>query len=346
MNVFYREHKSSPVTLITEQRATRLYLLLLLGTLSILMCYNTLVKNNVRITVSKPSQADFEQLKYSFGASLQCPCQQTGFRLKSFVQTNIRFHQICSSVFIELHWIMTVSRDGNLSNIASNEFHRTVLSYFTSLQTFCGMAMRRIVDTMRVSLDAFMISAELVTQADLASQIKLQIGSEVNVSLNNFKSQIEIATGMMQLNQILNVFSTNWLFVPPIDPNLSYSRITTRPVVYDQNCSCATSPDCVEPLYLDNQLVPGFVLACTPMEAFLRSTLICFYSSTCIQMIVKTRNVSNFEPLDSNVRSRFASNSTVKNLVLDMFIEHWSVNISYSTYFDQCQPKLCSYVVS
>lgn len=345
INLFYHRHKSSAATLITEKRATRLYLLLLFGTLAVLICYNALAINNVKITLQNPSQADFERLKNSFGRSLQCPCQQIAFELASFVEVNVRFHQICTSVFIEPQWIMVMWGDGNWSNIASDDFLKATLMYFTSLQTFCGMAMRRLADTTKLIREAFLISAELITQADLISRIELQTGLEIDVSLNNFRSQIELATGMMQLNQILNIYSSNWIFLPVSPSNVPYSRITTRPVVYGQNCSCATSLECTQPVFLDNQVVPGFLLACTPIEVLLRSTLICLYNATCFQMILNFQNISNYQPLDNTVKSRFSLNSPMKELVFDMFMEDWSVNISYASYFDQCQPKSCSYVI-
>ena len=37
---------------------------------------------------------------------------------------------------------------------------------------------------------------------------------------------------------------------------------------------------------------------------------------------------------------------TVEELITSMFIEEWSSNVSYSTFFIQCKPLLCSYSVS
>ncbi|CAF1466190.1 unnamed protein product [Adineta steineri] len=41
--------------------------------------------------------------------------------------------------------------------------------------------------------------------------------------------------------------------------------------------------------------------------------------------------------------SRFPINTTINDLVNDLFVENWLTAVNYSLYFDQCSPKLCSY---
>ncbi len=39
-------------------------------------------------------------------------------------------------------------------------------------------------------------------------------------------------------------------------------------------------------------------------------------------------------------------NTTIAELLGQLFIESWSSNLSYTSYFTKCQPAFCSYVVN
>ncbi|CAF4179478.1 unnamed protein product [Adineta steineri] len=86
-------------------------------------------------------------------------------------------------------------------------------------------------------------------------------------------------------------------------------------------------------------------MGCTPSESFLQSTLECFYNYSCIN-IIQTQTNSSYEmnspPLITG-GSRFPINTTINDLVNDLFVENWLTAVNYSLYFDQCSPKLCSY---
>ncbi|CAF3817847.1 unnamed protein product [Rotaria sp. Silwood1] len=92
-------------------------------------------------------------------------------------------------------------------------------------------------------------------------------------------------------------------------------------------------------------MVPGFILGCSPMESLLRSTLMCLYNETCLNLI-NIQNLSFIHPLDASLPSRFMLNSTVEDLTANVFVEQWLYNISYSAFYSKCQPSICAYSVS
>ena len=143
-------------------------------------------------------------------------------------------------------------------------------------------------------------------------------------------------------NQLLNVYSSNWDLSVHHSDNLSYIPISTRVVSHGYNCSCATSSTCTEPVFAHGQMIPGFVLGCTPMESLFRSTLECLYNQTCVDLI----NISPMQPLDAFSPSRYSLNTNVDELVKKMFIERWSFDVSYSQFFNACKPATCTYLIS
>lgn len=316
----------------------------MIGIFSVLLFYNVFEENVIRITVTKPTQTDFKQLQQSFNSSLTCPCSNIAFKMESFAQINSLFHQVCSSAFVQSEWIKSIIGDGNWSNIPTNEFNKRGFLYFTSLQTFCRMAVTRMNDSIRSNLLGDIVNGEIMSETQLRSQINLELDSRLSYTIMTFVSQVEITTGMGQLNGILNIHSSNWIFSSLYNLDAPYTRIPVQPVVHGANCSCATSSECNEPVFQSGQKVPGFVLSCNPMETFLQFSLICLYNQTCLE-IINIGNLPNLYPLNVTLPSRFLPNTSIEAIVNNMFLEEWTLNISYSKYYEQCQPLSCSYLV-
>ena len=129
----------------------------------------------------------------------------------------------------------------------------------------------------------------------------------------------------------------------------------TEAVTYDNECSCALSTNCTTQAGFfksdSSEIIPieGFKMGCTPTESFLMSTLECFYNASCIHQMqeqIKYNATTNFTdasiPLSAN-SSQYLPNTTVANLVDQLFIETWSTTINYTAYFQLCSPTSCSY---
>jgi hypothetical protein len=154
----------------------------------------------------------------------------------------------------------------------------------------------------------------------------------------NFARDLENA------NQLMTIYSTNWVYASiNYDPNLIGLAIPLEPVSHG-NCSCAVSSNCVEPITLNGQIVPGLLLGCLPLESLFQSTLICLYNQTCINQI--NINHLNVTPLIPPMDSELSINRTVGDLVDNALDLTWSVEISYANFFDQCSPASCVYSVN
>ena len=133
------------------------------------------------------------------------------------------------------------------------------------------------------------------------------------------------------------------------------SVLLTRPVIYDNECSCALNQSCTtEAFFINNDSsstvpITGFKMGCTPTESFLLSTLECFYDLSCIHSIQENTNNINMNT-DANASmirlsksNYFAMNTTIFDLIQDLFVESWSSTTNYSAYFHRCSPISCSY---
>ncbi len=345
LNLFYNRRKSSVSTIKKEVRATRLYVLLFTSIFLLLLLYNILDEETITVNVQQPTQTTYEQLFSSYASSLQCPCTQISIPYRSFVEMSTTLHQVCSSSFVQTMWIESIFGNGDWSNITINEFPIRGAVYFLVLQSLCTIANGSITTAFPYFLDQQIITSQVIPKKQLLYQINSDIEQLQSSFSNDLISIIQFARDSTQGNQLMSVYSLDWVFSPRYNLNMSYYIIPTRPVSHGQNCSCATSSTCTEPVFVSGQIIPGFVLGCSSLESLLRSTLSCLYNQTCLNLI-NIANLSTINPLDALLSSRFSPNMTVEEIIPTIFIEQWSSNVSYSAFFTLCQPLSCSYSMS
>lgn len=157
---------------------------------------------------------------------------------------------------------------------------------------------------------------------------------------------------------------------PQFTTNLLHFLFSLRyPPVDSSNtvCSCRTSFDCVYPAGIYTQLsgmdifnsegsisssavsdvyLPGMLVGCFTFNTILQSTLECFYDSDCLQLLQSIALYYNSKVTqlvyNSSV-SRFPTNTTIQEIVNELFLEQWIGESNYSAFYSQCQPNLCTY---
>jgi hypothetical protein len=96
--------------------------------------------------------------------------------------------------------------------------------------------------------------------------------------------------------------------------------------------------------------VDGWKVGCWPIESLLISTLESFYNQTIFNQIIFNVNSSTppnrFTALNILANSNFTPNSTIEILVNQLFVEKWLKTLNYSSYFAQCQPQYCQYIIN
>jgi len=51
------------------------------------------------------------------------------------------------------------------------------------------------------------------------------------------------------------------------------------------------------------------------------------------------------KPLDPSLPSKYFKNSTIKELLDKLMIEEWNVSKLYDRYYNECNPKVCTYTL-
>jgi hypothetical protein len=126
------------------------------------------------------------------------------------------------------------------------------------------------------------------------------------------------------------------------------------------NCSCGLKDDCKQQLGLyvfigiSGDLVdllfniPNMFLSCFTIESLLQSSLECFLNQTCVDPVLKIIYRFGNKPINLSIleinSTRFSPNMLVKEIINEMMIDTWGDNIDYNRYYEQCAPKVCTYL--
>ena len=129
----------------------------------------------------------------------------------------------------------------------------------------------------------------------------------------------------------------------------SYCNTTTGIFTVSLSDEPNNSPDYyitfINQLYQTQLLfeVPGINVGCLILDAVLQSDLSCLYNSSCLSELNTYLNDSPY-PFNATALNRSNSSlQTVKNLVDHLMVDEWVFNVSYESYFSQCNPSICSY---
>ena len=342
LNLFRNHQNPSEAALRQEHHSTRLYLVLLTSGMSVLILYYCLTQSTVALSIENPTVQTYEILWQSKEvSSLECPCTQVSVTYGKFVQVNTSLHEICSSSFIEQPWIRSVFGSGDWSNLTSNSFYGRGVLYFQGLHSMCYLFQENITQYASHFLSSAFISAQVIYPSQLISQVNDTVEQVKESSRADHAGYYKFARDLQNANQVMSIFSTNWVYSPiQYDPNRIGLAIPLEPVSHG-NCSCATSSSCIEPVLHNNQIVPGFVIGCQPMESLWRSTLACLYNQTCIDQI--NINRLSVTPLSVEFNSSFSIHRTVEELIDNALDQQWSIAINYTKFFSECQPANCFY---
>ncbi|CAF1473855.1 unnamed protein product [Adineta steineri] len=302
------------------------------------------------VNIATPTLTKYEQLYSKYSQTLICPCKNISTNYEKFLSIEYTLHQVCTSFFITDDWISYIAI-GTTGYLVTGDFRVTGPYQFETLRAFCEL----INSTMSYSLIQFnstqYITASVTPLQLFQSQAQSFIDQFKLSTTNNFLLSLNMSRKTIQGNVLLSGRQTNY----KLNKVNKTSILFTTSRVYD-NCICALSNTCIDNSSLFNGPNPyrifnvtGFYVGCYTTEALLRSTLECFYNQTCIdqlQIYLLPPVLKNVTALDSSLPSQYSENSTIEYLLNNLMIEEWNSTQMYDRYYDECQPKECTYTIN
>ncbi|CAF4071575.1 unnamed protein product, partial [Adineta steineri] len=119
--------------------STRLFIILLIVSLSILLLYTSLINITQTVNVKAPSIIKYEQLYNSYSQALICDCTQISINYEKFIQIQYTLHQVCHSDFITQDWINYLASSPGNDELNYFDFRVTSTFTFQALSTFCAL---------------------------------------------------------------------------------------------------------------------------------------------------------------------------------------------------------------
>ncbi|CAF0987059.1 unnamed protein product [Adineta ricciae] len=318
--------------------ATRLYIILIIASLSILTLYNVTIQIVHHRTISNPSEHPYLNLD-----QLTCPCTSLSIPYSSFLTIQAQYHPICSSYLTTSQWIEFV-RPKDLDQLVSFDYDYNAATYFQILAMFCEQVKVMVDNTLDDFLQTQIVGSHLMHRELFEKQMIQLIRNWRESTANQFKRSINITQQTISINQAMNRLNIYYQYLSP-----SKKQVITEPRHYD-NCNCAYA-ECYTPMKIihhrndsDFFFIPNFFVGCYPVDALLKSTLECFYNESCNRKVHSYFTSSSsgawtFPALHS--RSNSAGQS-IQSIVNQLMVDSWSEDINFTSYYNSCAPNSCT----
>ncbi|UJR12974.1 hypothetical protein I4U23_017150 [Adineta vaga] len=345
LNLFQSGIKNESV-IRNERRSTHLYLILSIISFIIIAFYYSIESRENTIVIKSPSFVKYSSLPK--GVSLQCPCATLAVKYKQFVAIEPVYHELCESDFISERFLQQLLAlyKKTWNNSIQTDFHRIAIFQFKTLGIFCQLIQETIKHAVETFLQTDFIQSHLLAQDFFQNHIELLLRDFVALTPKTFLRTLTFIQDITAQNLFMTGASiTSVLSFSRRNPtfndfgNLPFHGIN---YIFSDNSSCqctsSTANSCMGLATFKNDSVLGFYTGCYMVSALLKSTLEILYNQTMIDSLTNSSNT--FQKLNLS-----ASNSTIKTLLTQMFIIHWSNKTSFEQYFNNCASTSCQYTI-
>ncbi|CAF3881072.1 unnamed protein product [Adineta steineri] len=334
-----------------QRISTRLFIVLLVISLSILVLYTSLINITETVNIETPSIIEYEQLYNSHSQTLTCDCTEISINYEKFIQIQYTPHQICHSDFVTQNWTNYLAASSGNNDLDYTDFRLTSTFTFQALNTLCVLVDQTISNSLIQFYSNQYVSASVTPSNLFQLQTDAFISQFKSATRNDFLLSLAMIRNTTQSNGLLSGELLNFELYITKSGSLDYSQRSYG------NCGCASSGTCSSqsPIYdlvSGNNIlfyVPGLYTGCYIIESLLQSDLQCFYNQTCInklQSYFQVSSVMNVTALDISLSIQFLENSTISDILNQLMVEEWINSSMYDNYYNECQPSYCSYTVT
>lgn len=345
----YKKSSDNEPSLLKDLVATRIYVIALVLLVVITALIAAFYSRTITSIEYSPPSTQFEKLSKVYPNTLHCPCSKFSVNYGLFVSLETKFHQVCSSEFIEQTWIEKVFEKHNQLTSPLDD-HRMTLSFFWQIiSDLCTMSNITWSDIITGFQGSSIISPTVVTEELLRNQIRETINTEQQFSQTSLIRSLRLIQQSFAANQYASSIATNFQLRYPKNDSTS----STSPKMFAKkfdNCSCSNINGCRHAATFrdtNNELVyiPGLIADCLIVDSTLQSTLECYYNETCISLLHESLSI-NIRSLSIINNKYFKVDSTVQNLFDKIMLDELVDDIQYDKYYSECNPSYCTYSYS
>ncbi|CAF0789444.1 unnamed protein product [Adineta steineri] len=361
----YSQYSRDPIRVYHGLLGTRLYICLLFIAICTIILFSDLSNQTVTKTVPYPSVEEYEKLQKQYSTKLLCPCTQLSIPYEDMIKTEVKYHQICSSDFVQSWWYQVFLPFHDYQK--GNSFLSFASSYFEALSTFCDIANTTINDAIKRFSTKTFVNTHLLSNDSFISQVKSLSSAFVELTRTEFLYGISLTNAILHSNQYINNLQMNTEFVLPRDkhPDGRYSIRISILARFALNrdgskCYCILNSTCDLNYKTDSESersnlkncnweLEGIHGGCSIINTVLKSSLICWFKKSCLtrlQLLFSKEGVSiplAITPLNPRLSSRYSSQTSIETIFNEIMIEKWNFDYSFSKFYHKCKPSYCSF---
>ncbi|CAF1542995.1 unnamed protein product [Adineta ricciae] len=350
-----------------EILSTRIYIIVLIIILSLFIEYSSLATQTTIITISSPTQKQFEQLQLKYSIDLKCPCKQFSIPYKEFISVKVKYNEICSSDFVSQQWIDYLYFE-SLSYYHPLDFRRNAPFKFQLLRTLCQQAIEMINNSLEQFYSNDFITIKPISMNTFNVQLNSTLKAFQQTTFLSFQNLLRLIREEISENRLYSAIDRRSFFKLDLNTyDLFFFQICYKDNTDDRVDDDVSDNDALyrkpEKIYLDinkydysecisssedvgpTEQIPGMFVSSLPIESLMYSTLECLFDQKCLNIISlyihsSSTPIHRFSILTQHPSTKY---QTIKVLANRSFVEEWINDNSYEKYYNYCQPLFCEY---
>jgi hypothetical protein len=363
LNSFKDPEKQSAHDLRNQRISTRLFIVLMIITLSVLVLYTSLTIITQTVTVKQPTAVGYTELQTKYSQTLVCPCTQMSIDYEQFISFDPIFHQICSSDFITKQW-MNYFQIQNQYAPFTLDLRNTAASYYSTLGAFCNVSLKTINNALLVFNSTKYVTKNVQQTGLFRSQTDQIVNLFKQTTTNSYLQALSMERQILSGNALFSGALTNYRYTT-VGNNL-YDQVFF-PYIFTSgnssngstNCSCKPYPSTcggATGIYnlalLNPQLqfsISGLWTGCYTIESIFGSTFECYFNQSCLDQIYQYIGPASSYPFNATAMIYNSSNTQYEiitkaiQVIEKLMIEQWNNQILFNSYYEQCNPLFCVY---
>jgi len=246
LNLFEDIEKIEEEDSKNQRISTWVFLILLVLSIISLLVYASVTSVTETVVIQQPQITVYKDLQSKYPNTLVCPCQQILTEYSTFiVSLTAKFNQICSSDFVNEHWLNYV----NYRPFTQIEYHYTfdfrhsAYSFFQMLQTLCTLVSHTINDQLIQFYSTTLLTDNLLSEETFLATILASKDQFLNTTTSLFQTSLSLLRTVVQGNSLVNRLQTNYYQQPLYYNGVCFTSSASAKYPPD-GCSCGESSYC------------------------------------------------------------------------------------------------------
>ncbi|CAF1195879.1 unnamed protein product [Rotaria sordida] len=285
----------------------------------------------------------FEQLHDMYSSILSCSCRYSSIPRSTFIYNELQIHPFCTSSFVRddrwfQYWTMKFL-NGSMDLTPPfywTDFRKNGLKFFNYVKILCDEFDNSYSEIAFYIYDSKLFPVEQSIEWGELISFDFIDPSVISKQINNTWVPT-YASGN----------TNNWNNLPCDCEQIIYCFKQLGFYCYSSSCTQTNATP--------YQVIPGLYLGCQ-LSDFYGSTLECFYSASCVQMLIDQRlygyeniylpiDLGNIAALDPKDLINFKPEDPLVSPMFTPFLNQWIYIANYTLYYAQCQPEICTYTI-